>query len=284
MIKLCAFADEAASDLQGQIQALKRNNIAFIELRGINGKNVLDFSLDEAQEYYNTLQENGIDVWSIGSPLGKADIAVDINDYLDKVRHICKIANICNTQRVRMFSFHNAYEQREKVLDNLRKMVAVAREYGVVLCHENEKGIYGDTVERVCDILDSVEGLKFIYDPANFLQTDIIAEKTIPVFHERTEYFHIKDVIVETQELVPAGYGDGQIPTIIEKIKDDKVLTLEPHLMVFAGYENIDTTHLKHKFHFMSNAEAFDAAVVAIKKILVDKGYSEQGTVFVKEK
>ena len=51
MIKLCAFADEAESSLVGQIAALKRNNIPYLELRSIAGKNVRDFSLDEAREY-----------------------------------------------------------------------------------------------------------------------------------------------------------------------------------------------------------------------------------------
>ena len=50
MIKLCAFADEAESSLAGQIAALKRNDISYLELRSIAGKNVKDFSLEEAKE------------------------------------------------------------------------------------------------------------------------------------------------------------------------------------------------------------------------------------------
>ena len=38
MIKLCAFADEAESSLDGQIAALKRNDISYLELRSIAGK------------------------------------------------------------------------------------------------------------------------------------------------------------------------------------------------------------------------------------------------------
>ena len=55
MIKLCAFADEAESSLDGQISALKRNNIPYLELRSIAGKNVKDFSLEEAKEYANKI-------------------------------------------------------------------------------------------------------------------------------------------------------------------------------------------------------------------------------------
>ena len=74
MIRLCAFADEAAADLPGQIAAMKKNGISLLELRSIAGKNVGDFTDEEARDYAETLRTAGIGVWSIGSPLGKVDI------------------------------------------------------------------------------------------------------------------------------------------------------------------------------------------------------------------
>ncbi len=283
MIKLCAFADESAGDIMGQIAALKRNNMDLIELRNFDGKGVLDLTEEEAVQYYELLKENGISVWSIGSPIGKVDISIDIDEYLKKVDHICKIAKIFHTKYIRMFSFFKAYDQKEKVIKYLQKMVEVADKHGVYMCHENEKEIYGDTVDRVLDILDNVKGIKSVYDPANYLQCDQKAEYSLKLLHHRADYFHIKDVIAETGELVPAGYGDGDIATLIDWIKDDKVLTLEPHLAIFPGYSAIDNTEMKNKFHFTSNIEAFDAAVSALKKLLTQAGYKEVGTAFVKE-
>ena len=275
MIKLCAFADEADSSLDGQIAALKRNNIPYLELRSIAGKNVKDFSLEEAKEYAKTLAENGISVWSIGSPIGKVGIDVDIDVYMKDVHHVCELAKIFGTTRIRMFSFFHAYEKRETVMAYLQKMADVAKEYDVELYHENEKDIYGDILERVQDIMNSVKGLKYIYDPANYLQCDEPAEKTIAALVDKTDYFHIKDVIVSTGELVPAGYGDGKIDELVGKMIGDKVLTLEPHLAVFDAYASIDNSEMKHKFHFTSNNEAFDCAVKAIKDILLKVGYKE---------
>lgn len=275
MIKLCAFADEADSSLDGQISALKRNNIPYLELRSIAGKNVKDFSLEEAKEYAKTLAENGIAVWSIGSPIGKVGIDVDMDAYMKDVRHVCELANVFGTTRIRMFSFFHAYEKSEKVMAYLQQMSDVAKEYGVELYHENEKDIYGDTLERVQEIMNGVKGLKYIYDPANYLQCDEPAEKTIAALVDKTDYFHIKDVIVATGELVPAGYGDGRISELVAKMQGDKVLTLEPHLAVFDAYASIDGSEMKHKFHFTSNGEAFDAAVQAMKEILIKEGYKE---------
>ena len=146
----------------------------------------------------------------------------------------------------------------------------------------NDKGLYGDNLARTKEVLDATPGLYYVYDPANFLQVGEKAADTLAELAPRAYYFHIKDVISETGELVPAGYGDGDLHGLVRAIKDDKVLTVEPHLKIFSGYVLNDKTVLKTKFHFESNVEAFDAAVAAIKKILVEEGYTEKEGAFVK--
>ena len=153
---------------------------------------------------------------------------------------------------------------------------------GSPLCHENEKKIYGDTVERVLDIRDNVPGLAFVYDPANFLQCDEMPDKTLPALHGISTYFHIKDVIHETGELVPAGCGDGQVARLVQMIEGDTILTIEPHLKLFGSYQQIDGEEMKHRFRFDTNDEAFDAAVNALKKILTENGYREENGGFVR--
>jgi hypothetical protein len=177
---------------------------------------------------------------------------------------------------------NNVQYQEEKVFEYLRKMIEVANKYNVYLYHENEKDIYGDTLVRVKRIMDNIDGLKYIYDPANYLQCNEKAKDTIEAFFNKTDYFHIKDVISETGQLVPAGYGDGMIEELLSKIKDDKTLTLEPHLTVFDSFKSIDNTEMKHKFTYNNANEAFDAAVKALKEILIKLGYKEENGVFVK--
>ena len=43
MMKLCGFADEIAPELDEQIKCCKENGVTHFELRGVYGKNVLDF-------------------------------------------------------------------------------------------------------------------------------------------------------------------------------------------------------------------------------------------------
>jgi len=275
MIRLCAFSDEAAKPLGEQIAAMKRNNITLTELRSVDGVNVKNITAEAAREYVKELEDSGIAVWAVGSPLGKVDVSVDMTEYLDKVKHICELANCLKTDKIRMFSFFNAYGDRSRVIENLNLMVECAKGFGVELYHENEKDIYGDTVERVLDILDNVDGLKCVYDPANFLQCGESADLTLDKVHRRSDYFHIKDVISETGELVPAGYGDGRIDKLIDMITDDKVLTLEPHLKLFGAYSQIDEHDLRGKYQFKTNDESFDFAANALKGVLRSLGFEE---------
>ncbi len=284
MIRLAAFADEANTAFDGQIAALKRNGIGYIELRGLDGTNIGDITEEQAKEYAEKLSASDIKVWSIGSPIGKVKITDDLDAHLDKLRHVCKLAKIFGADKIRMFSFFEAYENKDTVINTLKKMVEIAKEYNIKLCHENEKLIYGDTLERVNEIAESVPELYLIYDPANYVDVGEMPEKTLPSLYSRTEYFHIKDVIAETGELVPAGEGDGGIPKLIEMIgNDDKVLTLEPHLMIFDGYAQIDSTEMKNKFHFENNDEAFDFAVTSLKKLLTEQNYIEINGGFQKQ-
>ena len=278
MIRLSAFADEAGKELSAQIAALKRNGIPYIEVRFIGSKNVADLTLDEAKEVRAALDEAGIRVWSIGSPLGKIKITDDLDAHMEKTRHVCRLAKVFGTDKIRMFSFYEAYEAKALVFETLARMVAIAKEEGVFLYHENEKDIYGDTVAHVLAIMENVEGLKYVYDPANFVDVGEDSDTALDALHAKMGYFHIKDVIADTHELVPAGIGDGKIDRLIRMLpgEGEWVLTLEPHLALFEGYAAIDNTEMKNKFTFKNNDESFDAAVTALKGILKNEGYEER--------
>ena len=287
MIQLCAFADEAATELSGQITALKENEISLIEIRGIDDKNVSEFTEEEAKKYAQAFADAGISVWSIGSPLGKISIDEDLEEHFELTRHVCRLAKIFGTDKIRMFSFKKAYEREDEVFRALRRMVEIAREEGVQLYHENECGIFGDVPSRVLKIMENVEGLKYVYDPANFLREHLSAEETIEQLYDTTDYFHIKDVIRDTGEHVPAGYGDGMISRLLELVPAEKtvVFTAEPHLKVVApdDTEEIEKLREKGQKYYTDPREAFDVAINAMKKQLTRAGYMEKDGIYYKK-
>ena len=283
-IRLSAFADEASADLLQQIETLNRERIPLIELRGVNGKNVAEFADEEAVRYREQLDAGGIEVWAIGSPLGKIGAREEFDRHLKKAEHIFRLANIFGTSRVRVFSFYtNAPERDEaEVFARLRAMSELAKDYGVTLFHENEKGIYGDLPVRNLKLLKNVAGLRCVFDPANYVQCGADIEKALDLLEDKIDYYHIKDALYAGGEVVPAGKGEGRLSRMIGGICKDTVLTLEPHLTVFDGYAKIDCTQLRHKYHYNSSKEAFAAAAQALRELLRENCYMETNEVWKK--
>ncbi len=259
MIVLSGFSDEASSDLKRQIEALRRNHIGYTELRSIGGKNVSEFSESECKSYAKELSDGGIKVWAIGSPLGKTEISVNFVGYLETVKRVCGMANILGTDKVRVFSFFNAYEEKERVFEYLNEMAETAERFGVTLYHENEKEIYGDRSERVLEIMENVKKLKYVYDPANYLQVGEEADKTLSLLHKKTDYFHIKDLSA-TGELVPAGCGEGKIDKLVEMLTGDKVRQVK----YGSGRDFVENGH---------QTDAGDLDMYGIVKALVKNGF-----------
>jgi len=270
-MKLCAFADEASVDLNGQIAALKRNNISLLEIRGVDGENIKDISYGKIKEIRTRLSENGINVWSIGSPVGKDKTDNNFEKQLDDFKRLCEYAEILGAQRIRMFSFFSKNEQQ--VMECLGKFCAVAPK-SIIMCHENEKGIFGDNYESCVKIHKAFPQIKAVFDPANFVQCEVDTLKAWDALSPYVDYMHIKDAL-EDKSVVPAGFGIGNVKELVKmyKAQGGQVLTLEPHLMEFCGLKGLENGEsLNHKPVYSDTNEAFDAGVKALKDILAEIG------------
>ncbi len=178
-LKLSAFADEYADAFEDQLRALRGFCIDHLELRHADGKNVSVLTESEVREIKEKLSAYGIGISAIGSPLGKITLDADMDAHLETARRVFHTANVLRTPYVRMFSFYapegkEIADMRGEVLSALEKLVLLAREYGVTLCHENEAGIYGDTPEHCRDILDHFGGeMKCVFDMGNFVLENV---------------------------------------------------------------------------------------------------------------
>ena len=277
--RIYAFADEASPMIDGQIAAMKRNGLNGLEIRNVDGENVSAISLDKAREVRKKLEDAGLTVWSIGSPIGKIDIEKDdFAAHLDALRHTIEVARVLNCENIRMFSFYipegkNPRDYRAQVLDRLHIMAETVRGTGVVLCHENEKGIYGDMADRCLDVLTEVPELAGVFDPANFVQCGQDTLKAWELLKDRIRYLHIKDAMFADGHVVPAGKGEGNVPFIVGEYlrQGGQCMTVEPHLKVFSGLAHLERpgeTRSLDEVGYPSNDAAFDAACGALKAIL----------------
>ena len=110
---LSAFADEAGGQIDEQIKALHREGIDRIDLRGVNGHNITVLPLDLAEEIRAKLDAAGVTVQMYGSPIGKIDIADDVQSDLDRLTHLGKLKPILGCGAVRFFSYYNKTELPE---------------------------------------------------------------------------------------------------------------------------------------------------------------------------
>ena len=277
-LRIFAFADEASSQIDGQIAALRRNGLQGLEIRNVDGQNVSDISLEKAREVHKKLTDAGLSVWSIGSPIGKIDIQKDnFEQHLQKYLHTLEIARALGAEKLRMFSFYLPKGQdpapfRQQVIDRLSRMAELAQGSGVALCHENEKGIYGDVASRCLEILQAVPHLQGVFDPANFVQCGQETWAAWEMLRERITYMHIKDALPDGR-VVPAGAGVGNVARILSafRAQGGDAVTIEPHLQVFsglAGLERAGDTSDVGSYCYESNDAAFDAACAALKGIL----------------
>ena len=275
MLKMAAFADEAHGTLSGQIEALKRNDIKLLEIRGVNGVNVSDMPLDMAKDVKKQLDDAGIRVWSIGSPIGKVDVDDDFNRHMEKFMHTMDVAHVLGAEKIRMFSFYHANCAKNdtllrRVLVRLNMMLEKAKGTGIVLCHENEKGIFGETAPECLMLHRELPSLRAVFDPANFIQCGQEVLAAWEMLHPYVDYLHIKDVAADGT-MVPAGLGVGQLPKLVENYRNagGSVMTLEPHLAVFDGLKNLEQDGASVKgMTFASQTEAFDAAAGALRTIM----------------
>ena len=271
-IKLCAFADETNAAIDLQIETLKRNSIPYLEIRNVDGDNIAKITLEKAKEVKSKLDANGLAVWSLGSPYGKIKITDDFAPHLDEFKYGLELAHELDAKCIRLFSFYEADDStRDVVMERLAAFIEVAKGSGVVLCHENEKGIYGDIASHCLDIHKTLPDLKCVFDPANFVQSGQDTKEAWELLHDYVYYMHIKDAL-NGGKIVPAGQGDGNIPFLVNEFSKQGggIMTLEPHLMVFDGLAALEADEKTEidNFSYPDNDTAFDVAANAIKEII----------------
>ncbi|PTF36124.1 sugar phosphate isomerase/epimerase [Staphylococcus cohnii] len=269
-IEISGFSDEIASDFQTQLKTVNELGMRYISLRGINDKNIGDYSVEMIKkDVVPRLKQWDIGVSSIGSPIGK----IYINDenafkkQLTMLKALCEISQLLNCQYIRIFSFYIPKEDnfdayKDIVISKLKEFAKIAEQYNIILLHENEKDIFGDIARRCKLILDEVNSPNFkaIFDFANFVQCGENTQDCYDLLSDDIAYIHIKDAVYKDNFNVLCGTGDGQIESILVQFFESGYqgfLTLEPHLVVFDAIKDLE---LEHSTETIQNSAAKDGA------------------------
>lgn len=277
-IKLSAFADEYAPATADQISGLCELGIKYIEVRHLDGKNISKLSPCEVKEIKKQFDATGIKTSAVGSPLGKIHLDGDLDSHMETAKRVFETANILDTRYVRMFSFYapeggNIADMKSEVVDALGRMLDVAKAHGVLLCHENEAKIYGDTPERCRELLDVFGGeLRCVFDMGNYVLEGVDPHpEAYGLLREYIAYFHIKDALAEGA-IVPPGKGDAKIKQILdahrEYAKEDFFVSLEPHLQTFSGLNALVGRGFDNPYKYPDAETAFRDAVQKFRALV----------------
>ncbi len=274
MAKLSAFADEVTNDFLGQIKYLARENVGYIEPRFINKKNIMDLSKDELKVAKKMIQDYGLKVSAIGSPIGKVKLDEPFGPHLNKFNHAVELAQFFETPFIRMFSYYapegeNIDDYRDEVIERMAAKVKILKDTDVTMVHENETNIYGHTAEHCVEMVEAVNSpkLRLVYDPANFVWGEKITDNVKscwPLMMPYVVHVHIKDWKLGSKDIgsIP-GEGDGQIKELLTELAAldyDGCLTMEPHLKA-GGQFGGDT-----------GPELFSRAIAAVRKLSAEVG------------
>jgi sugar phosphate isomerase/epimerase len=147
--------------------------------------------------------------------------------------------------------------------------IRLAEEAGVRLVHENEHRIYGDSPERVADLMQTLlaqtsrDHFAAVYDPANYVFCGYDPWEGWQRTKQWTAHFHIKDWRRGDKHGCLAGSGQGRIPEVIAeafRMNYDGFATLEPHLLGGGPTGGV------------TGPELFPHAVAALKRVLHSAG------------
>jgi len=246
---LSGFADEAANHKTAAEQfsafaalGLQYFSIRFIDV-GSGIKNVMKLSKAEVQKTRHLMDEYGLNVSSIGSPIGKVKLR-NVDDgtqnqyvppkrYLDRdVKKACELAHAFETKLIRGFSFYHPkgtdpWEHVSEAVERLGQIAEVCHRSDLTFGLEVEANLVGQTGQLLAEIHRQVNhpAMMLIFDAGNIVNQGYSTAETIEQYQAMRAgvgWIHIKDYIssgsgrqgrhVDEDKLknfVPADMGDG---------------------------------------------------------------------------
>lgn len=258
------FADEAASDLDGQIEATQALGWNHIEAREIEGTNIHDLPRDKFDAVFEKLDRSGIRVNCFGSAIANWATPVDspFADTLEPARRAAERMHRMGTKLVRVMSFAFIKgkapddQMEEERFERMRELQKIFSEAGVTPVHENCMTYGGMGWAYSLRLLENVPGLKLVFDTGNAVGADDMngsppyPKQSSWDFYsnvkEHVAYVHIKDATWDSRTggitYTFPGEGDGDIRRILTDLLAggyDGGLSIEPHMQVVFHDESV---------------------------------------------
>ena len=287
MTPLGIITDEVSSDFARACELVSEWGLSHVELRVLWGKNILQLSEEEVAEVKRILDQYGLAVTGIASPVFKspldgkpreveADFALSgsetLEGQLELLTQTCELCDTFDTKLIRVFTFWDepwSDALVATVAEKLLQAALIAQQYDKVLAIENEPVCSVGTGRELGALLKVLEAratadlrpyLGGLWDPGNALAA---GETPYPNGYEalkdrRVVHVHLKDLTFTPEgepTFVPVGEGQvdyaGQL-----------------HALAEAGYEGAFVLEPHYNPEDMAQEEAAKACVTAAQTFL----------------
>lgn len=251
-LALAVIGDEIGPSLAEMLSFCRENSVRRLDMRTVDGHNLLGMKPDEVAALADKIRNVGIDVPTFVSPLlkwpapgrarkdGKVDFAFDPAECpaADPLAHGFEVANLLGANRIRVFT-HLRYDGYKPAdLDApVARLMELAERHDKIVEIENEP---------VCNVGNLVELAAFfahhhhprlrpLVDIGNAWSMGVPpTDADIASLAPRTDQIHLKDRDVAARRIVPLGDGDVPWPAELRRLlggtRTDEVLaSIETH-------------------------------------------------------
>jgi len=257
---LSGFADEAAIHKSAVEQfaafaalGLQYYSIRFIDVGG-GIKNVMKLNKTEISKIRHLESEYGLNVSSIGSPIGKVKLQnvedgtdnafIPFKKYLEKdVAHACEVAHAFETKLIRGFSFYppkgaDPREYLPQAVDQLGQIAEACHRSDLTFGLEVEANLVGQTGDLLAEIDRQVDhpAMVLIFDAANLTSQGYSTAEVYEQYEAMRDgigWIHIKDYRQQStsaagghvdeealKHFVPADMGDGGYAAVLRNFRE----------------------------------------------------------------
>lgn len=289
-LALAVIGDEISPSLDEMISFCHEHEVRRLDMRTVEGKNLLGMSLDEAGAIARKIEAAGLSVPTLVSPLlkwaapnkategGKVDFAFDPSDCPadDPLVHAFDMATVLGAERIRVFSHlrYPGYKPTD-LIGRFERLADLGLTYSVAVEIENEPvcniGSITELAEFFTALLEAVEAnpmptgqLRPLVDIGNAWSigkppTDAEIAQLAPL----VDLIHLKDRDTSAKRTVPL--GDGDIPWAAEltRLLTESAKASRPIKEIHASIE----THCPQ-----DGRNATARSVVALRRIAAEIG------------
>lgn len=232
-MKLSVITDEISMDFEHALDVMLEYGAKGAELRSLWGTNIVDLPDDQIERAKKALDDRGMVVSCIASPLFKCDLwetegsavgrthqAQDrgLSQQIAVLERCIHLSGVFETPFIRIFAFW----KRGDLTDNTEKEIisvfedpAVrAEKADVILALENEHSCYLGTGSEIARVIKAVNspGLRAVWDPGNaFCAGEVPYPDGYEAVRDYIVHVHIKDVVWENDKPKFVCIGDGNI-------------------------------------------------------------------------